>query len=116
MIRVLSFNQFSDRLMVIACCTACPNERVREFILRARLLHYPLNLRHRDPRQGEAMANLASDPAAVAYRRVSSSEKVIHLQRKSVRGSNVPHQSKITARRGSFILRCDISSRASYAA
>jgi hypothetical protein len=57
-------------------------------------LHYPLNPRHRDPSLGEAMANLASDPAAVAYRRVSSSEKVIHLQRKSVRGSNVPHQSK----------------------
>lgn len=67
-----------------------PDERVRAFILCARPLHYLLDLRHRDPSPGEAMANLASDPAAVAYRRVSSSEKVIHLPRKFLRGSNVP--------------------------
>jgi len=46
-------------------------------------LHYPLNLRHRDPSLGEALASLASDPATVAYRRVSSSEKAIHCRENS---------------------------------
>jgi hypothetical protein len=59
-------------------------------------LHYPLNLRHRDPSLGEVMANPTSDPAAVAYRRVSSSEKVIHYRENSFAAAMFLINQKIT--------------------